>query len=1107
MKKSLHPAQYALGALLLFGGVLYEAKATPMHEGSSLTAPEGISSSKRASEVPLTALDALHISHDLFNPGPAASVAIVVKGKVTDENGGGLPGVTVKIQGTSQGAVTDLDGNYSISVPDEGATLVFSFIGYVSQSIVVGNQRILNVSLVPDTETLSEVVVVGYGTQKKEDVTGAIATMKTEKLTERPLQRVDQALVGQMSGVRVQQTSGVPGAGFKIQVRGSGSISAGDQPLYVVDGFPLAQAGMDRNGGFSTGNPLDNINPSDIESIQVLKDASSAAIYGSRGANGVVIITTKSGKTGKPKISYNTNFGFSETAKKLDMLSGEEWIDRAIESINHAWVNSGEGRTANQTSAEREAILGRFNRGLILDERWLDPNHEGLMLVDWQDEMFRRGFSQNHQLTASGGTDAVKYYISGDFLDQEGIAIGVGYKRYSGRANVDVKANDKLKFGLNLSPSYSVVNDPGVEGKDQQMHIAVSSTPVVEASTGLDVNVGDNGPYLWGSSRVSPVRVIENSIGQREIFRTLISTYAQYDLLKNLSYKSTFNFDNSDASDESFSPSFVTRSRQATGGFRGYRRQTFVNENTLSYHTEISDAHKISALGGISYNFGRFTNWRIQSAEGFGTDDIPTLNGANNINKANTYTSQSRNTMLSYFGRVQYSFRDRYLFGATVRRDGSSRFGDDTKWGVFPSASLGWRVSEESFMQSIDFISDLKLRASWGLSGNDAIGNYAHIAMLGFSNYSFGGPSGKLSTGQVPVNFPNPNLGWEEAETFNYGLDVGLFKNRIFTSFDYYRRTNSNLLLEIPVPTATGFTRALTNIGEVFNEGWDLELTTHNLTGAFNWSTNVNLSWNRNEVTKLGPDNTPIYGGAWDIPHNVLMVGEPMYSINVVQQDGILTAADIANGAALYGNQEEGDPKYVDQITVDTDGDGIPDERDGLITPDDRVLSGHPNPDYVWGINNSISWKGFDLNVLLQGQWGGKIYSNFGRAVDRTGMGWVENSLGIHRDRWRSPEDPGAGERGKAYSSFGRIKNTDWLYPNDYWRVRNLTLGYNLKQIGMLDRSNFIQNARLYVTAENWFGGDKYIGGFNPEAVNNAGDDYGAFPLSKSIIFGLNLTF
>jgi TonB-linked SusC/RagA family outer membrane protein len=1014
-------------------------------------------------------------------------------GRVTSQAGDPLPGVVVLLKGTTNGVSTGPDGTFALSVPESSGTLVFSFIGFTTQERAFSGPEVLNVTLAEDTKALEEVVVIGYGTQKRADITGAIATLDAKAIEERPIARVDQALVGQMAGVRVQQTSGLPGQGFSIQVRGSGSITAGNEPLYVIDGFPLDVSTQNSAGGFSTGNPLDNINPNDIESIQVLKDASAAAIYGSRGANGVVIITTKSGRSGKPRISFNTYAGWNETAKKLDVLSGEEWIERAIEMINYNWVNSGEGRSADQTTAERMAILGRFNSSQMLDERWLQPGYPGLTIIDWQDEVFRKGLVQNYQVTASGGTDAVNYYVSGDYLNQEGIALGVGYKRYSGRANVEVKANEKLRFGLNLNPSYAIAQDPGVEGKDQQMHIAVGYTPVMEDTVGLDVNTGNHIPYRWGVSRNSPVRVIENSIGDTEIFRTLVTLFGEYSILDNLRLRSTVNLDHSDANTKTFVPSFVRGqrgNRQAFGNFSGYRRQTFVNENTLSYDRVIAEKHNVSALLGASYNIGNFNNWQIRSAGGFGSDDITTLNAANNIDVRNTFTSENRHTLLSYFGRLQYNFLDRYLFSATVRRDGSSRFGAATKWGTFPSASVGWRISEENFMDNVGVINDLKLRASWGISGNNAIGNYAHIALLDFSNYTFGG---NVATGQVPANAPNPNLGWEESSTIDVGFDMGLFENRIFTSFDYYTKTNSNLLLSIPVPTATGFTTALTNIGEVYNKGWEFELTTHNTTGAFRWTTNLNFSHNKNEVRQLGPNNTPVEAGAFGTFHRILQIGQPLWSIYVVQQDGILTQADIDAGVALYGNQTVGDPRYVDA------------NNDGVISPDDRVIVGKPNPDYIWGITNTFTFKGFDLRVLLQGQQGGHIYSLFGRAMDRPGMGLVENTLGLNRDRWRSPENPGAGERGKANSSFGFLKSTAWLYPSDYWRVRNITLGYDLGRL--ISNKRIVQGARIYVSAENWFGADKYTGGFNPEAINTGGDDYGAFPLAKSVIFGLNLTF
>ena len=1002
-----------------------------------------------------------------------------VTGIITsEEDGQPLPGVSILIQGGGTGTVSDIEGRFTLSVPDETAVLVVSFIGYIRQEIEVGNRTHINIIMQTDMQQLGEVVVVGYGTQKKANITGSISQIEPTNLTERPLLTVDQSLVGQIAGVRVKQTSGVPGRAFDIQIRGTGSITANNQPLYVIDGFPLESAG---------GNPLGNISPNDIESIQVLKDASAAAIYGSRASNGVVIITTKSGQTGKAQITFNTYAGWNETVKKLDVLNSEEWIDRAIEMINTNWERSGEGRSASQSNAEREAILGGFNRNYMYDDRWFMAGNPGLRFVDWQDELFRKGLVQNYQLTASGANDFIRYFVSGDYLDQEGIAIGVNYKRYSTRANVEVQANEKLRIGLNLNPSYSVLKDPGVEGKDAITHTTVGMVPVVEEDAGLLTGVGDIPLYTWASSRLSPIAFAQNRQNESTIFRNLATLYGEYEVIAGLSLRTSVNLDHTDQQGKNYTPGIVTNNNNTSGGFNGHRAQTFVNENTLSYDQTFDEKHNVSAVAGMSYSFSRRNNWNISG--NFDVDGITTLNAAV-INAGNTNTTETQSALLSYFGRMQYDYQGKYLLSASARRDGSSRFGHATKWGFFPSVSIGWRASDEGFLNAISSLSDLKFRGSWGLSGNNGIGDYSHIATLNFANYSYGG---SLANGLIPGNFANPNLGWEESEMINVGLDLGLFQNRVYASFDYYTKRNNNLLLNIPVPSATGFTTALTNIGEVMNKGWELELVTRNITGAFEWTTQMNFSWNTNEVLQLGPENTPILGGSWDINHNITTVGEPMYSLYLIQNLGILTQEDIENGAALYGSQTVGDPKYLDH------------NGDGIISPDDRVLSGSPNPDYIWGITNTFNYKGFDLNILVQGQWGGLVYSTFGRAMDRPGMDFVENVLGRHRNRWKSPEAPGDGKTGKAVSTFGRIKNTDWLYPSDYWRIRNITLGYDLGQIAGSEK--LVSGARVYVTAENFFGGDKYTGGFNPEAVNNDGDDYGAFPLSRSVVFGLNLRF
>ncbi|PWK27410.1 TonB-linked SusC/RagA family outer membrane protein [Arcicella aurantiaca] len=1035
----------------------------------------------------------------------------VITGLVTDGvSGSGIPGVSILLKNSARGVTSDASGNFKIAVADENGVLVFSSVGYTTQQVSINSRSIINIALSPDTKSLDEVVVVGYGTQKKANVTGSMANFNAKDLDQRPVARVDQALIGQLAGVSVKQTSGTPGKGFSVQVRGSGSISASNEPLYVIDGFPLETSGQNASGGFSTGNPLDNLNPNDIENIQVLKDASSAAIYGSRAANGVVLITTKKGQDSKAKISLNVYSGITKATRMLDMLNAEEWIDRATEMINAQWVASGTGRTASQTTAERRAILKlagtAVNTSLMLDDRWTQEGHPGLTYIDWQKEAFRTGMVKNYQLSASGGNANVKYYVSGNLLNQDGTTLNTFYKNYSARANVEVKANEKLKFGINLAPSYSEANDPGIEGKDAIIHIVAGMTPVQEANAGLDANTGAFPSYAWSVSRNSPIRQLENNVGLTKNFRTLFSTYVDYELLKGLTFRSSINFDNTDASTKRYSPDWVNGSQTArlntpgistSGSFSTLRKQTIVNENTLSYNTTIAKDHDLSTVIGYAYNLTKLATSTMSSAGGFNSSTITTLNAAASVTGN---TNETQNVLLSYFGRVQYGFKGKYLLSASLRRDGSSRFGDNNKWGLFPSASVGWRLSEEDFMKNVSAVSELKLRASWGQAGNYNIGDYSSIATLGFANYTFGAAQ---VGGQSPNRISNPDLTWEKSQTIDVGVDVGFLKNRFTAAFDYYTKKNTDLLLNVPVPLATGFATSLTNIGEVLNQGWEFELTSRNINqGAFQWTTSVNLSHNENKVVHLAPGDAQIYiPSSFDIPHSVLKVGDPMYAFYVVKMTGILSQADIDNKVALYGTQTAGDPKYFDA------------NNDGKIDANDRVYAGKPNPDLIYGITNTLKYKGFDLSVLVQGQTGGSVYSLFGRAVDRTGQGYTDNALGIYRNRWRSAENPGEGLRGKAYSTFGRIKNTDWLWSSDYWRIRNITVGYDL---GKIVSKKYLQGARIYATAENWFGADQYKGGWNPDAINTnlsgdasfpQGGDYGGLPLARSIIFGVNLTF
>ena len=1032
-----------------------------------------------------------------------------VSGRITDESGKPLSGVTIQVSGTTIATISLADGTFSLDAPSGKSVLVITSVGYSSQELSLNNRSEILVSLVSSASTLQEVVLTGYGSQKKRNVTGAIATFDAKNLDERPVLRVDQALVGQMAGVAVKQTSGGLGKGFQIQVRGTGSISAGNEPLYVIDGFPLAATSPDRNGVFSGGNPLDNINPNDIESIQVLKDASSAAIYGSRAANGVILITTKKGRTGKAQINLNSYIGYSEPSRKLDMLNAEEWIDRATEMINAQWVASGPGRTASQTNEQRRTILGLapgiVNTSYMTDDRWTQPGHPGLTYHDWQDEAFRKGLLQNYQLSASGGNEFVKYYISGNYASQEGMLIGTDYTAYSMRANIEVNANKKLRFGININPTYSENNDPGTDSKDNIIHEIVTLSPVQEDTMGAYVNFGNNGQYRWSNSRNSPIGHLETNIGNTRRFRTLGSASAEYDIIKGLTVKTTVNLDNTDNDAKAYYPyagSSSLATRQAnplsliSGTFSAYRKQTFANENTLSYNTVIKNVHDISAVVGMGYYVDKIDAQTLRSSGGFSSSVVTTLNAAVSVTGN---TTETRNTFLSYFGRIQYAYNQKYLLSASVRRDGSSRFGSDNRWATFPAISAGWIISSEPFMKEIALLSLLKVRASWGKAGNYNIGDYASIPTLSLYNYSFNGTG---AIGQAPSGIVNPDLGWELSETKNIGLDVGILKNRFTASFDYYIKDNTLLLLNVPIPLATGFSTVLSNAGEVKNKGWEIEVTSHNMTGKFQWTTTANLSNNKNKVVALAGGQTQILiPSSFDISHSILKVGEPMYAIYVVKMIGILSARDIAGGYPLYGTETEGDPKYEDI------------DKNGVIDANDRQIVGHPTPDYVWGFNNTFTYKGFDLGILIQGQWGGSIYSLFGRALGRTGQGYVDNALGTYRHRWRSPDDPGDGRVSKAYSTFGRIVNTDWLYPSDYVRIRNITLGYNLKKH---INTKVIQAARAFLTLENFWGHDKYLGGFNPEAVNTdvsgsavfpEATDYGGGPIPRSLIFGVNFTF
>lgn len=1053
----------------------------------------------------------------------SVQTVVAVKGKVTDENNLPLPGVSIRVKGTKQVVSTNSNGEFQVASAEDHPTLVFSFIGYKTQEIVYNGQP-LTIKLAPDQNSLTEVTVVGvgYGTQKKRDVLGAVASFDAKNVEEKPIVRVEQALIGQMAGVQVRQQSGMPGAGLSIQVRGTGSITAGNEPLYVLDGFPLDVASQNSAGGISN-SPLDNLNPNDIESVQVLKDAAAGAIYGSRAANGVVLITTKRGVSGKPKISLNANTGVSEVSRKLDLLSADEWVAQATSLANSAWVASGTGRTATQTNAERAAILGTpglINTTYMTDPRWAIAGHPGLDYVDWQDEVYRKAAYQNYEVSASGGSENVNYFMSGNYLNQNGTLINSNYKNYGLRANIEANASKKLKFGINLAPSYSINNTPPAEGKDNQLMKLAQMVPIVESSTGINSGAYGTSTYTWGSPKlISPYAFLETAVNSVKTSRLLTSIYADYEIIKGLSLKSTVNYDNADRNTSQYTSDQVTVGAASalatnpglysTGSYAVLKKQNFLNENTLNYNKTIATDHKISVVAGVSYNIVHAEGVNLATAGGFANDLVTTLNNAiaNAAGVTTTgSTTQTNNTLFSYYSRVQYAFKDKYLLSGTIRRDASSKFGSDNRWGTFPSVSAGWRVSDESFLKDVKAISDLKLRLSYGKSGNNNIGDYNSISTLTNSNYVFGGNTPTTATGQVVSGLANKTLKWETSGTYDAGLDLSLLKNRINFTFDAYHKKNSDLLLNLPVLSTSGFSSSLQNIGAVVNKGLEFSLNTVNIkTTDFQWSMNANIAFNKNTVTDLGPTHADIeiasaYSGS-NAPY-LLREGLPAFSYYVTKVTGILTAADMADvKVAKLANQTVGDEKYLDA------------NGDGKITAADRVVGGQPTPKYTWGWTNSFKYKDFDLGVQLYGQHGGSILSYLGRAIDFSGS-TTANTLGIWRNHWDALNPDANAPRGKLGASYTYPNVTsDWIYSTDFFRVQNITLGYNLKR---LFKTPSIGSARIFISLENYFSHDKYTGGANPEAQNTnvsgngsygVAGDYGSMPLSKTASLGVNFGF
>ncbi len=1021
---------------------------------------------------------------------PYLIVQHLINGTITDSEGIPLPGANIIEKGTTNGVTADFDGNFSISVENENAVLVVSYIGYANKEISVNGQKDIAVMLEESAAGLDEVVVVGYGTVKKRDLTSSVAQVSGTDIQNRVVSRVDEALQGKLAGVTVQQTSGMPGAAPVIRIRGTGSITEGNQPLWVVDGMPIEDASI-----------VANINMSDAESIEVLKDAAAAAIYGSRGSNGVIIVTTKRGKSGKPAITYNTYFGFQQAEKLIDFVSGPELGEILAERRTWEWESEGgDPNTPNDSRPNNRRI----------DPNWLTGNVGDYNI---QDHIFRIAPMQNHNISLTGGNESTNYFMSLDYLNQEGITVGTSFERFSIRTNLISKVNDLIDVGLIVSASSSTQIDANAEGKDKGVNLSLNNGALVDGKDYYFLDDGftfrnDYAQYYGINQAANRIYTLEN-LEQKYIRpQALVNAYVNLNLADGLNFK-TAAYYRYNAEKYTDRKDIILGLGTSSADISNYYASNWTIESTLNYAKQFNE-HSITGLLGYSAQKEHSEFSRI-SGRGFPNDLSLTLNNATEI--PSWGESINEWSLVSMFGRATYGYDSRYLLSASIRRDGSSRFGSNNKWGIFPAVSVAWNVGEEAFMENVDIISNLKFRGSYGQTGNNRIGNYRHYATLSTANTTLGSGEAIVS-GLRPGSIANDDLTWEKTATSNLGLDISFLKNRINMSVDVYEALTEDLLLSVPLPITSGFNSTIQNIGEVSNKGIEIELNSKNIvTSDFQWNTQFNYSYNKNEVLKMGPNDAPIIDGEWYSSVSYTGIGEAIGSFYMWETDGIFQNQAEVDAGPIFKDEGVGDVRFVDQ-----DGDGDVDQ-------DDRTIVGQPTPKYNFGVTNTFKYKDFDLNVFINGAGGHEIYNVQSRYYGRP-TSTNNNLFAFWANRWKSESDPGDGVTPKITSNTGTSgadeEQDRWLYDASWWRIKNVTLGYNLPK-KVLEKIN-ISRLRFYVSLDNLYLNTDYIG-FNPEGVfgpglsnrgasqsegsasGSWGYDFGTTPLPKTYTLGLNITF
>lgn len=1005
----------------------------------------------------------------------SAGKAAAISGKVTDDAGVALPGVSVVVKGTTTGTTTNASGEYTLNITGTSGTLIFSYVGFVSIEEPINGRSVINVTMTTDTKSLSEVIVVGYGSQTKKEVTGAVQTISGKELMDIPVSQVGQKLQGRLAGVQINQTTGKPGQGMNIRIRGQLSVSGGSEPLYVVDGFPI------------TGN-IGALNPDEIEDITILKDAASTSLYGSRAANGVVLITTKRGKSGQTNVSFNSFVGTQIVPERgrLQMMDAVEFAQFKKEYYEDA------GQPVPAEFQNPSSYEGKNN--------------------DWYDALLRRAPIQSYNLTLTSNKDRLNTAVVAGVFNQQGVVLNNEYKRYSLRMNSEYKVSDKVTVGFNIAPTYVYDNTPRTDG-DRGTGIlfnALHTWPVMPI-------YDDNGeltkfnrfPSSTGNifAYANWVRAAEELINETTSTNILSNGYVEFRPIEGLTLKSTINAELFNSNFFFFNPSTATSAINTpvpttAVSIREYIQNFgWLNENLATYAKSFG-SHNFEILGGYTNQRFRQESSRIQ-ADTYSDDRLPTIQGAINVNRGGTSSGVQEWSLTSLLSRLTYNYKGKYLFTAAIRRDGSSRFGSNNRWGTFPSVSAGWVLSDENFLQNQQKISFAKLRASFGVTGNNNIGNYTQYALINNTvNAVFGN---NVAAGAVVTSLANANLGWETTRQLDLGFDLGLLNDRIQLSYDYYTKNTTNLLYAVQIPQESGFTNFNDNIGEIKFWGHEVALTTRNTTGKLQWTTNANISFNRNKVIALADGIDRVYG-----LHHITQVGKPFGQFYGHLADGVYkNAEDLKNSPIVPGRSTVGSIKLVD-----INGDGV---LTNGGNNDDRTILGNPFPKFIYGITNNFQYGNFDLSIVGSGSYGNQLWVR--HLYSTTNLDGVFNLMKSVKNRFRSVENPGDGFFGTTVGG-GTVtgierdwQNSRFVADASFFTIKNITLGYT---IGV--KNKFFRSARLYASMQQAIVFTNYWGGPNPETSaqqNGQGDggnlspgvDLSNYPVPRTTTIGVNLNF